>query len=183
MVISPPYLTSQSKVAPSTEPGYPACFSYTYTDIGSTILGCTTSYTAIAVQNVANTPSITTTTSASSSVVSEGRESLPVWVTNTFSTFLNPSSPAAGPVTLGSFSSSGTQTASNAAPDHLGTVAAAVAGGVAGLVLLAGVALYFCLRKKDVEVVPVREPEVVMDRTERQPLRPNMRGYSPYPGT
>ena len=170
----------------STVPGYPACFSYTYTDIGSTILGCTISHTVIDVQNFANIGPTATppTTSPTPNPNSQGGGgSLPLWVTTSFNGFSEPSTPSAGPVTLDSSSLSGNQTASSSRSGHLGAIAAGVVGGVAAIVVLIGVSLYFCLRKKGDGFVAVEEPEVVANRTAPQRLSQNLRGYSPYEGT
>jgi hypothetical protein len=154
----------------STQSGYPACFSYIYTDIGSTILGCTTSHTVIDIQNFANIGPTTT--------------SLPGWVTTTFNGFPEPSTPSAGPVTLSSSSSSSeNQTASSPGSDHLGAIAASVVGAVAAIIVLVGVSVYFCLRKKSNGFVAVEEPEAMMNRVKPWRLRPNLSKYSPYEGT
>jgi hypothetical protein len=69
-------------------------------------------------------------------------------------------------VTIGSSESAGGKSSatSNFGSNRLEVIAAGVAGGIAGLVVLAGLFLYFCLRKRKDGFVAVGEPQVVMSR-------------------
>jgi hypothetical protein len=104
-------------------------------------------------------------------------------VTTTFTGFPDPSTPAAGPVTLGSSSSSGTQAASTSGADRLDVIAAGVVGAVAGLVVMVGLGLYFWLRKKNDGFVTVQEQEMVINREVSEFPSQRLRGYTPYVGT
>jgi hypothetical protein len=137
----------------STSSASPFCFTYTYTDIGSSILGCTTAQTVISVQIFANfvqpsAPSISNSAAISNSspIQNSGFSSLPLWVTTIFTP--PPSTPIpTGPVTASALSSDTIAPASGPLA-HVGAITAGVIGSVAAILVTVGVALYFCLRSK-----------------------------------
>ena len=69
-------------------------------------------------------------------------------------------------MTVGSseFSGGKSSATSSTGSNRLEVIAAGVAGGIAGLVVLVGLSLYFCLRKRNDGFVVVGEPQVVMNR-------------------
>jgi len=134
----------------STSSASPSCFTYTYTDIGSSILGCTTAHMEISVQISANSvqQSISSTAGISSSslIQNSGLSSLPTWVTNSFTPPPSTLIPT-GPVTASPLSSATiAPTSGPSAPVE--AITAGVIGSVAAVLVIVGVTLYFCLRSK-----------------------------------
>ncbi|KAE9362909.1 hypothetical protein N431DRAFT_524846 [Stipitochalara longipes BDJ] len=151
---SGPCLTN-TFVMKCTASANPLYFKFTYTDISSSIFGCSTIKTTISVSldstTVRTSSPISTTTKTPSPTLptlssSGSPVSHPTWVKTTFaqSPTLLPSSPVtvdpasgtAPPVIKGSSS-------------HVGVIAATVIGGTAFILVLIGSLLYFCFRKRN----------------------------------
>ena len=119
-------LTAPSTAEPST-----FCNTYTYPVGGVSYFGCGTDFGLYTVQEGTTTPGVT---------------SHPPWVTTTFSPVVF-SSAMPGPNTL-TQSELSVHESTNELGQNIGKISAAAVGGAFGLVILIGVSMYFCLRKR-----------------------------------
>jgi hypothetical protein len=118
------------------------CYTFTYTDIDYSILGCSATKSIVSVgQFAVASPTITPTFSSQ-----VAPQSLPGWVTTTFTGVSFTNAPI-GTVTASPVSTSASAI-SGGASTHVGVIAAAVIGAAALALVIGGLVLYFCLRKK-----------------------------------
>jgi hypothetical protein len=114
----------------------PYCFTYTFINIGSTVLACDTVRLEVLVQ--------VTSPSSASSVSSLSR--LPGWVTTTF--IQHSATPiASNPITERN-QSSATPAIENGPFMHIGVIVGGLVGTLLGMVLLIGIGLFFYLRRR-----------------------------------
>ncbi|KAE9379857.1 hypothetical protein N431DRAFT_448695 [Stipitochalara longipes BDJ] len=124
----------------------PFCYKFTYTDIKSSILVCSFTPEVVSVgQLAAATPTTPPVTNLPTSQPGAS-QSLPGWVTTSYSGVSFTSAPSS-PVTASPVSTTAS-TISSGPSTHVGIIAAAAIGAAALAIVIGGVLLYFCLRKK-----------------------------------
>ena len=129
----------------STDSNSAHCFKYSFTDIGAVVLGCTTAPTTVMVQ--ASSPAAAAP-SNSSPGVRQAAGSLPSWVSTSFD-IPTPTSIVTGSVTVGAAAAASTSASDSSSGGlHVNALVGGLSAGVLGLLLLVGLLMYFCLRKR-----------------------------------